>query len=103
MALYPALIFAYYAIMLYMHYVYILQNKLDKLYYGCTNDLRRRFQEHNSGKVFSTRDSQWKLIYYEAYLSKQDAYNRERQLKYYGQSLSHLKRRIKNSLNLGKN
>jgi len=39
-----------------MHYVYILISKKDgKFYTGSTNDLKRRFDEHNGGKVESTR------------------------------------------------
>jgi putative endonuclease len=81
-----------------MFYVYVIKNKSDNLYYGCTNNLRRRFFEHNNGRSFSTKGSKWKLIYYEAYLSKEDAQEREKQLKQYGQALAQLKRRIKKSL-----
>jgi putative endonuclease len=39
-----------------MWYVYILTSKVDgKLYIGSTNDLRRRFYQHNSGAVISTK------------------------------------------------
>lgn len=82
-----------------MYYVYVIQNEKSELYYGCTNDLRKRFLEHNNSKSFSTKNHHWKLIYYEAYLSEKDAYNREKQLKRYGQALGQLKRRIKNYLN----
>lgn len=81
-----------------MHYVYILKNSLDELYYGCTGDLRKRFSEHNNGKVFSTKNQEWKLVYYEAYLDEYDAWEREKQLKQYGQALSQLKKRIRKSL-----
>jgi len=34
-----------------MFYVYILKSEKDgKLYIGYTNDLKRRLEEHNSGK-----------------------------------------------------
>jgi len=73
-----------------MFYTYCLKNKIDGgLYYGYTSDLKRRFKEH--GKF-------WKLIYYEAYLSEEDARNRECKLKDYGQTRTHLENRIKNSL-----
>lgn len=84
-----------------MYYVYVLQNEIKELYFGCTSDLRKRFKEHNSAKSFSTRGYQWRLVYYEAYASKIDAFNREKQIKYHGQAKAHLKRRIFNSL-LGK-
>lgn len=81
-----------------MYYVYVIKNEIKELYYGYTSDLRKRLVEHNAGNTFSTRCHSWKLIYYEAYLSKKDALKRESQMKHYGQSLSHLKRRLKFSL-----
>ena len=76
-----------------MHYVYILKKQKDgEIYIGCTNNLKRRFREHNAGSTI------WELIYYEAYKARKDAYLRERRLKYYGQALGQLKRRITNSL-----
>ena len=55
-----------------MYYVYILQSlKTNKLYTGSTEDLRRRFIKHNSGKTQSTKFGKpWKLIYYEAHITK---------------------------------
>lgn len=52
-----------------MHYVYVLRSDKDgDLYIGRTNDLRRRFLEHQEGKVFSTKGRRpLKLVYYEAY------------------------------------
>jgi len=47
--------------------------------------------EHN-------RQEDWKLIYYEAYVAEKDARKRERKLKDYGQSRTHLKNRIEESL-----
>ncbi|MBI5613609.1 GIY-YIG nuclease family protein [Candidatus Gottesmanbacteria bacterium] len=63
-----------------MFYVYILRSKVDnKLYSGYTNDLRRRFMEHNKGVVASTRYRKpFALIYYEAYLEQRDATSREK-------------------------
>jgi len=81
-----------------MFYVYVIKNESDELYYGCTKNLKKRFFEHNSGKSFSTKGLKWKLVYYEAYLSEDDAWEREKQLKQYGQALGQLKRRIKKSL-----
>jgi len=75
-----------------MYNVYILQNcKNHDLYYGYTTNLKRRLDEHNSNQ-------KWELIYYEAYRSEKDARVREKKLKHYGQSRSHLKNRIVNSL-----
>ena len=66
-----------------MHYVYVLQSEVDgRFYTGCTGDLRKRFQQHNDGKVPATqRRTPFKLIYYEASFSVHDAYRRERYLK----------------------
>ena len=39
-----------------MWYVYILRSQQDNnLYIGSTNDLRRRFHEHNAGHVTATK------------------------------------------------
>ena len=81
-----------------MYYVYVLQNEAKKLYFGCTNDLRKRLLQHNTGKSSSTKGHCWRLVYYEAYLSKLDAFNREKQIKYHGQAKAQLKRRINDSL-----
>lgn len=82
-----------------MQYVYLLKNENCEFYYGCTSDLKKRILEHNQGEVFSTQGHHWKIMYYEAYSSERDAFLREKQLKRYGRSLSHLKRRLKYSLN----
>lgn len=71
-----------------------MKNKMTEvLYYGYTDNLERRFKEHNVG-------FKWKVIYYEAYLSEKDARTRENKLKDYGQSRSHLKNRLNVSLSL---
>lgn len=36
------------------HYVYIIKCSTGSHYVGCTNDLKRRIQDHNNGKVKST-------------------------------------------------
>lgn len=66
-----------------MHYVYVLQSETDSgLYIGMTSNLRRRFEEHQSGESLSTKGRRpWKVIYYEAYLEMQDAMGREEFLK----------------------
>ena len=66
-----------------MHYVYVLKSeKIDELYISQTNDLKRRFVEHNEGKNISTKHkTPLKLVYYEAYQSKSDTIYREKQLK----------------------
>ena len=66
-----------------MYYVYILQSLKDKrLYVGYSNDLKKRIEEHNKGKVKSTSTRRpLKLICYEAYLTKKEAMHREKYLK----------------------
>ena len=66
-----------------MYYVYLLQSKKDDmLYTGYTNDLRRRLKEHNDKENFSTKSrAPFQVIYYEAYLEKEDAQSREKFLK----------------------
>jgi len=85
-----------------MFYVYVLKSKKDgKCYVGSTNDLRKRFKEHNSGKVLSTKDRYpLTLIYYEAFRSEKDARKREQKLKNYGQGITNLYKRISNSLEI---
>ena len=80
-----------------MHYVYILQSKKDdKLYIGCTNDLKKRIEMHNIGKVFSTQNRKpMTIIYYEAHKNKYDAFQREMFLKT-GWGRNYIKRTLKN-------
>lgn len=86
-----------------MHYFYFIQSikKSDIIYSGSTNDLKKRLEKHNEGRVFSTkRYLPWKLVYYEAYLSEEDAREREQKFKRHGKGNDELKKRIKQSLNL---
>jgi len=80
-----------------MFFVYILKSRKDKsLYIGYTSDLRKRFKEHNSGLVRSTKSKRpWHLVYYEAYSSRQDATKRENNLKLRAKALRQLLQRIK--------
>lgn len=64
-----------------MFYVYVLRSN-ERQYVGCTNDLRRRFEEHNTGQSRATKlYLPWGLIFYEAYISQEDALRREKYLK----------------------
>ena len=81
------------------YYVYILKSGKDKKFYtGYTNNLKLRFEQHQKGKVESTKDRRpLKLIYYEACLNQQDATHREKYLKtYHGKSF--LRKRLKSYL-----
>jgi putative endonuclease len=83
-----------------MFYLYILKSKIDgELYIGSTNDLKRRFAEHNAGDVQSTKSRRpLTILYYEAYTAEVDARKREKQLKLRGRALTQLKRRLEFSL-----
>jgi putative endonuclease len=78
-----------------MYYVYVLQSLKDqKLYIGYTNNLKRRFEEHNAGRNEVTKERKpFILLYYEACNQKGDALKRELQLKT-GFGRQYLKRRI---------
>jgi putative endonuclease len=66
-----------------MHYVYLLKSKNNNFVYtGFSSDLRKRFIEHNLGKVKSTKFYKpFDLIYYEAYNNKTSALKRELEIK----------------------
>lgn len=79
---------------------YVLKSEKDQnLYIGSTNDLEKRFNEHNAGLVFSTKIRiPFDLVYYEAYKSERDARNREKNLKIRSRAFVQLKKRIEGSL-----
>ena len=82
-----------------MYYSYVLQSIKDKGFYvGFTKDLKLRFEQHNKGRVDSTKNRRpLELIYYEACLHQEDATNREKYLKTYnGKRFIH--RRLKSYL-----
>jgi putative endonuclease len=66
-----------------MHYTYVLLREVDgRFYIGATEDLRRRVEKHGAGRVESTSYRRpLRLVYYEACLSADDAFRRERYLK----------------------
>ena len=80
-------------------YIYVLANQKDgKFYTGVTNTLKRRFEQHNAGLVFSMKHRvPLKLVYFEACLDKHDAYRREKYLKT-GMGKRFLKNRLKGGL-----
>ena len=85
-----------------MYCVYVLQDQLDKgLYIGFTENLRRRLQEHQTGKEGATTKKKynWRLIYCEGYLNKYDALGREKFLKG-GSGRKYLKKQLKYYLEL---
>lgn len=84
-----------------MYHVYLLKSQKDNsLYIGYTNDIGRRVKEHNDGlSEYTKKRLPWTLIYYESYISLEEAKRREKSLKYFGKAYSQLKKRIMESLN----
>ena len=85
-----------------MYYVYVLVNKKGKTYTGYTSDLRKRIEYHNKQKegYTSRGGSTFKLCYYEAFVDKSDAYQREQALKKSPQARRWLRERISNSMDI---
>ena len=82
--------------MLQFYYTYVLQSLKDKKNYaGYTKNLKLRFEQHNEGKVDSTKHRRpLKLIYFEGCLNQEDALKREKYFKtHYGKMF--LKKRLK--------
>ncbi len=66
-----------------MFTLYILYSeKIDHFYVGYTNNIVRRLKEHNTvrGK-YTDRGIPWELVYTENYETKQEAKNREAEIK----------------------
>jgi len=84
-----------------MYYVYILQSIKDNNFYtGCTSDLKNRLTMHNGGKIESTKNRKpFKIIHYEAFLNKHDAFTREQWLKT-GWGRNHLQKTLLNYLKI---
>jgi len=66
-------------------YIYILTNKNHTvLYTGVTSNLSDRLYEHSTGKYKTSFTSKYNvkdLVYFEEFLSIEDAINREKQIK----------------------
>jgi putative endonuclease len=62
-----------------MYYVYVLFSEKDRSFYiGYSSNLRLRYEQHCKGLVKSTKNrAPMRLIYYEAYISKLNAEQRE--------------------------
>ena len=65
-------------------------------YIGFTGNLEQRLIDHNSGNNPSTKrkEGKWDYTYYEAFLSKKDAIERENRLKGNSRSKQELYKRI---------
>ncbi|GMR18927.1 MAG: GIY-YIG nuclease family protein [Patescibacteria group bacterium] len=66
-----------------VYYVYVLQSDSDaNLYIGSTSNLKKRLADHQVGRVEATKYRRpLRLVYYEASLSKDKTYNREKYFK----------------------
>ena len=67
-----------------LFYVYVLHNvAYNKIYIGYTADLSARILSHNqlAKKGYTTKFRPWRLIYTEAFKSKDSALKREKELK----------------------
>ncbi len=64
-------------------YVYVLKSiSKEFIYVGFTNNLKRRFKEHNDKEELSTKHyAPFELIHYEAYRHEKDAKRREEYFK----------------------
>lgn len=81
------------------YYVYVLRSQTDKYFYtGYTSHLPSRVEDHNSGKVNSTRRrTPLDLVYWEGCLNQNDALRREKYLKT-AWGKRYIKNRLKNYL-----
>ena len=79
-----------------MYYIYFLFSEKDKgIYIGRTNNIKRRFQEHQSGKVQSTKSRRpLKLLGYEICENEQESVRMENEWKK-GHKREEIKRRFK--------
>lgn len=66
-----------------MYFTYILlSSSKTKTYVGHTNDLKRRLEEHNSGRsTFTNRYKPWSIIYEECHSSENQAILKEKYFK----------------------
>ena len=67
-----------------MNYTYILRCSDGTLYTGWTNDLEKRIASHNDGTggKYTRARRPVKLVYHEAFKTKQEAMSREWQIKH---------------------
>lgn len=66
-----------------MNYTYIVECSDGTFYTGWTNDLTRRMQAHNQGRgaKYTKARRPVKLVYYEAFETKEEAMKREYAIK----------------------
>lgn len=68
---------------IYMCFVYIIQNSINKLYIGVTKDPESRVKYHNQkrGASFTKYEPDFKLVFQEKYSTLTEARKREIQIK----------------------
>ena len=70
-----------------MYYVYVIQSSNRKIYIGQTSNIEERLKRHNKEKkskpvsYTARQGNNWKIIYSEAFESRKEALNREKELK----------------------
>lgn len=81
-----------------MYFVYVLKSLRDKqYYYGQTQDIERRLDNHNKGLVKSTKSRRpFILVYFEIVVTRKEALKKERFFKS-GIGRMYLKTKIKAS------
>ena len=75
------------------YFVYILKSqRVKRFYIGCTVNLEVRLKEHNTGITKSTKPFRpWKIMYFERFMDKSEAFKREWYLKHPAGYLEKLK------------
>lgn len=83
-----------------MYGIYILRSKRDKsVYVGYSQDIKRRVEEHQKGRVHSTKNKRpWELIYCELYRNQKDAMQREQYFKT-GWGRNYMKKILSHTIN----
>jgi putative endonuclease len=68
----------------YMYFIYVLKSiNSDRIYIGSTDDIVRRLQEHNVGKVKSSKPFKpYALIYKESYTTRSEARGSNKKIRY---------------------
>ena len=67
-----------------MYYAYILRSEADpsQIYKGLTEDIEKRLDYHNSGKVYHTaKYKPWRMVFYAAFETRELAADFEKYLK----------------------
>jgi putative endonuclease len=65
----------------YFFYI-IYSQEIDKFYTGHSNHVEERLKKHNTNhKGFTGKTNDWEIVYTEVFGSKNEAYQRERQVK----------------------